>query len=246
MAEVVRRKCKGARGCLPNCHVPPSKAYTHLLCPLGLGMVIQKGALKDRAHNGQALPCLELGGQREQLWMDHVLVLVHTYQHQQLRPEAGARSRDPSTTSPSTVTHTPMLHTLTACPPYSHPTKHPSTHVLRLSTHPVISHTSLHPPTHLSLHPSHSPMHSSIHPPTHPSIYPPTHPSILSFSYPFTSMLIYQHMHYSFNYPHTHLPPSIHTFIYSPNHTPIHIFTQLSTHLFICSFPYSFSLPSQP
>lgn len=171
MAEVVRRKWKGARSCLPNCHVPPSKAYTHLLCPLGLGMVIQKGALKDRAHNGQALPCLELGGQREQLWMDHVLILVHTYQHQQLWPEASARSCDPSTT----VTHTPMLHTLTACPPYSHPTKHPSTHVLRLSTHPVISHTSLHPPTHPSLH-------LLTHPCIHPSIHLPIHlfyPSVI-------------------------------------------------------------------
>lgn len=61
---------------------PPYPASAHLLCPLSLRVVVQKGALQDRAHNGQALPCLELGGQGEQLGVYHVLVLVHTHQHQ--------------------------------------------------------------------------------------------------------------------------------------------------------------------
>lgn len=118
----------------------PTRASTYLLRPLGLGMVVQKGALKDRAHNGQALPCLELGGQREQLWMCHVLVLVHTHQHQQLWPEEGARSHDPSTTYPTAINsyaRTPYAgeftnHTtsilLSTCTPTTHPSTYTSIH----------------------------------------------------------------------------------------------------------------------
>lgn len=159
-------------------------------------MVVQKGALKDRAHNGQALPCLELGGQREQLWVYHILVLVHTHQHQQLWPEEGARLRDPSTIH--SHAHTPYLVSALS----THP---PSSIHLYLPTRCPEYQPSSHLPhvIHLSLHLPHSLTHLPI---THPSIH---------LSFKLTSMMIYLPEHYSLNYRPIHLPQPFTRYLFS-------------------------------
>lgn len=59
--------------------------WAHLLGTLDLQVVVQEGAVQHGAHNGQPLAGLQLVGEGEQLWVSHVLVLVHPDEHQQLR-----------------------------------------------------------------------------------------------------------------------------------------------------------------
>lgn len=52
-------------------------------------VVDQVGAHQGRAHDGQALACLQLVGQRKQPGLLHILLGIHAHQHQQLRPGGG-------------------------------------------------------------------------------------------------------------------------------------------------------------
>lgn len=198
----------------PNC--PPCPASAHLLCPLSLRVVVQKGALQDRAHNGQTLPCLELGGQGEQLGVHHVLILVHAHQHQQLGPEEDAGSRDPPPTPhpPTRPPHESHLFTrLSPGPPHLG-----SIHrnLLGRSNHFLEQQTLQRRPT---------PLYPSSHPPIAPSlsfIHPSSHPPIL-FTLQSSSRIQMNlpTRPYSLSHPHTHPPLPIHTSIYSPRQTSI-------------------------
>lgn len=59
----------------------------HLLCMLGLLVVVQVGSLQSRSDDGQTFAGLQLAGQRQQTGLLHVLFRVCADQHEQLRPD---------------------------------------------------------------------------------------------------------------------------------------------------------------
>lgn len=59
----------------------------HLLCTLGLLIVLQVGSFQSRSDNGQTFAGLQLAGQRQQTGLLHVLFRIRADQHEQLRPD---------------------------------------------------------------------------------------------------------------------------------------------------------------
>lgn len=59
---------------------------SHLLSPLCLRVVVQEGPFQHRGHDSEALPSLELRCEGQELRVHHILLLIPTDQHQQLRP----------------------------------------------------------------------------------------------------------------------------------------------------------------
>lgn len=59
----------------------------HLLCTLGLLVVVQVGSLQSRSNNGQTFAGLQLAGQRQQAGLLHLLFRICADQHEQLRPD---------------------------------------------------------------------------------------------------------------------------------------------------------------
>lgn len=59
--------------------------YAHLFSRLHFAIAFQEVALNDRAHNGQALACLQLRDKREHSGIFDMEVFVQLQQHQQLR-----------------------------------------------------------------------------------------------------------------------------------------------------------------
>lgn len=66
---------------------------SHLLCTLGLFVVLQIGALESRPNDGQTFACLQLVGERQQTRLLHVLLCICADQHQQLWPTGRAKQR---------------------------------------------------------------------------------------------------------------------------------------------------------